>query len=90
MSDKKRLEQLCRCGIESEIVENILPNGKIPTVDEMLTELALIGAGVDEPSIKKKRKRKRKPLSWVAIKKKVTRKKATKKKATKKKAARRR
>lgn len=65
MSDKARLENLCRCGIETDMAKNILPNGKIPTVDEMLTELALIGAGVGKPSIKKKRQRKRKPLKWV-------------------------
>ncbi len=93
MSNKARLEDLCRCGIETDMAENILPNGKIPTVDEMLAESALISAGVDKPSIKKKRQRKRKPLKWIE-KKKVTRRKATKrvakKKATRKKASRRR
>ena len=65
LSDKARIKQLRRCGIETEMAENILPKWKLPTVDEMLAESALISAGVDKPSIKKKRQRKRKPLKWI-------------------------
>jgi len=60
MSTEKRMEQLCVSGIETDFLSEILPNGKIPPVDDMLGELTLIATGVEDPTIKKARVKKRK------------------------------
>ena len=60
LSTEKRMEQLCVSGIETDLLSEILPNGKIPPVDDMLGELTLIATGVEDPTIKKARVKKRK------------------------------
>lgn len=60
MADSDRAKEISHNGLETATLKEILHGRRLPSIDNMLLELAAINAGASHPAPLKKRRRKRK------------------------------